>query len=131
MTAVPVMTAIALALMAPPVAGEAVPQLPANWSAADRYDATCAVLIAMAGDEISKTPGVPAGASQFSIFYFIGKIKGRHPDVSMRTVLDPKYVASLAEDLGDAPAKCGGELQAIGGELQAAGQILAAEGQSK
>lgn len=56
--------------------------------------------------------------------YFIGKIRGRHPDVSMQTVLDPKYVTTLAEDLGDAPAKCGGE-------LQVAGKILAAEGQSK
>jgi hypothetical protein len=113
-------------MVAPPAAGTTISR-PVNWSDADNRDASCVLVIMMARDELNKVRGLPAGASESAVLYFIGKIKGRHPDLSMRTVLEPAYVASLAADLRQAPTECGGELQAVGGELQVAGKILAEE----
>lgn len=99
---------------------------PDDFGADDKADALCVIAFsAMLGttsdDELSADDrqGVTS-----VITYFIGKLKGRHPNLQMTELLSPAYVQSLRDEMVPAVQRCSHEAMQLGTDLEAVGNIL-------
>lgn len=117
-------------LAAAALAGLAVPAeaAPRAFTAQDRADTVCliaisAILGSASAPGAQLEPGVKEGLSAV-LTYFVGKLKGRHPDLTMTELLAPDYVLSLESEIASSSQRCSQEAIEMGTDLQEAGRIL-------
>ena len=71
----------------------------------------------------SPDPQVKALATAASI-YFVGRLKGRAPDLDLEAAIVNQFGRMAPEDMRDETQRCSGELQAEGNRLKAIGEDL-------
>ena len=108
--------------------GSATPVLaaPAGFSDQDQADAICFMAFAsvLGSAEGAKLSAEDRSGLTSITTYYVGKLKGRHPDLAMRELLDPAYVRSLQGELAAAGPRCSQEATEIGEDLTRAGNAL-------
>lgn len=111
------------AVMSGAVSGRAA--VPAGFTPQDKADTVCLLVITsiMATLDDSATAEEREGLTSV-LTYFIGKLKGRHPELAMTDILAPDYVATLEGELAPATQRCSEEAIGMGQDLKAAGDAL-------
>lgn len=115
---------MALALAMPAAA------TPPDFSEQDWADIKCLVAMSVvvgraSGNDASSIDKASLGSV---LTYFVGKLKGRHPALSMVDVMTPELYEKLAPELPAEMQRCGTEATGVGEDLQAAGKKLIAAG---
>lgn len=107
------------------VAGPGRAAAPAGFTPQDKADTVCFLVITsiIATLDDSATADEREGLTSV-VTYFIGKLKGRHPELAMTDMLAPDYVATLEGELAPAMQRCSEEAIAMGEDLKAAGEAL-------
>lgn len=107
--------------------GASAPAQPlTSWAEADDRDLACILALSMTTSQIAESQNVPVEVVQATASYFVGKIKGRHPDVKLANIVTPEYVEALNIDWSATLVRCGTELQEVGVDMTATGQALIA-----
>lgn len=98
---------------------------PAGFTPQDKADTVCMLVVGsiIATLDDGATADEREGLTSV-LTYFIGKLKGRHPELKMTDILAPAYVATLEGDLAPAMQRCSEEAIRMGDDLNAAGDAL-------
>lgn len=109
----------------------ALADLPAAFSEEDKADINCLVAISVVIGTASKTDISASDKANLGsiMIYFVGKLKGRHPALSMTEVMTADRYEKLTPQLPAEMQRCAAESTQIGEDLQAAGKKLIAASQ--
>jgi hypothetical protein len=123
MTRLPI--AMLLASISLATAARAAP----DGSANDQNDADVRCVVIAFGLVQSPDPQVKALATGASL-YFVGRLRGRAPDLDLEAAIVKQVGAMTPEDMRDELQRCSGVLQVEGGKLQVIGADLKKLGQA-
>jgi len=123
MTRLPIVAAI-LSLVAGSFSlgspAQAAPDASSSENTADVRCVIVALSLASSTDPQTKAIATAAG------LYFVGRLRGRAPDLDMEAAIVKQASAFTGNDLRVERQRCGGELVAEGGRLKVIGDDLAA-----
>jgi hypothetical protein len=119
MTRPPIVIATMFGLLSLASAARAAPEASAN----DETSADVRCVVVAFGLVQSPDPQVKALATGASL-YFVGRIRGRSPDLDLEAAIINQVGTMAPEDLRDELQRCSGVLQAEGGKLQQVGADL-------
>jgi hypothetical protein len=95
-----------------------------NYAALDLADARCVAAYAI---QASSTDANTQQSGMFGTIYFVGKLKGRSPNLDIEAILRVVGM-EVKRAQQDYLARCGVEMQVMGATLIKAGNTLQAEG---
>lgn len=115
------LVAAAIALGSAGAASSATPEL----SAEDRADANCLAAISIVAPNVKEED--QAGLASI-LTYFLGKLKGRHPEIKLADVMTPDLLEAVADNIQAEAMRCSQEGAEMGNDLKATGDALTKAG---
>lgn len=117
-----IVAGLVTAMLVAPLPAQAAPP---GFTAEDHDDALCALVASYTlGAQSQAMTAEDRRGVVGMMLYFVGKIRGRHPALTMTELLAPEYVRSVESRIGPAAERCSAEVARMGADLQAAGRIL-------
>jgi hypothetical protein len=102
-------------------AGAALAQPPADAASADLHCAIALAFLSTRATDPKMQQGMVVG-----IGYYIGRLKGRDPNIDLASRALAEVKTLKPADLQGDAVRCGGELQALGAETKSLGEALKA-----
>jgi hypothetical protein len=101
---------------------------PVVLDAQDQADATCLAAISIVTGQVAESEPEQKEGLVSVLTYYVGKLKGRHPDMHMTEVLTPDFVHSVMTNLSNNMERCSKEALELGKDLDETGNALTAAG---